>query len=514
MGPRIGLLALAGLLVLGASCTKSSQPEVAKSTTSDAGPPSPEARAVTLCEHGVPSELCTKCDPDLVDVYKAQDDWCDAHGLPESHCRQCNPSLSFTAPAAPADWCKEHAVPESKCTQCNPKLVAGFIAAGDYCREHGFPESVCPFCHPEFVKAAGAEMPLFPTPGTRIRLASADTAREAGLQTHRLQRRHFARSLEVVGQLTFNQYRLARLSARGDALVSEVRVDEGDDVKAGQPLLALTSPSVGQDKGRLSAALARLETARAALAREQELVERGISPRKDLEQARAELAAAEGEREAARAALSAAGAEQGSSEGRYNLSAPFAGTVVARDAVSGRHVAAGQTLLEVADLSTLWALLEIPEADSAQVRAGQKVTLSLEGLPGEVREATLTRVGASVDRATRTVRARAELPNPDRALKAGMFLRARIQVAEEHEALMVPHSAIQRAKGQVLVFVKKDETLYEPVPVELGAGTRDEVEVVKGLRPGMEVVTTGAFLLKTEVLKDSIGAGCCEEGGP
>lgn len=520
MGLRIGLVALAVLLLSGTSCTKETQPAVAERSSTppvaDADhPPAPaeEARAVKLCEHGVPAELCTKCDPDLIDVYKAQDDWCEAHGLPESHCRQCNPGLTFTAQAAtPRDWCKEHAVPESKCTRCNPGLVARFIAAGDYCREHGFPESVCPFCHPERVKAAGAELPTFPTPGTRVRLASADTAREAGILTRRVERRHFARSLEVVGQLDFNQNRLAQLSARTDALLMEARVDVGDDVKAGQPLLALTSPSVGQDKGRLSAAEARLEMARAALARAETLVERGISPRKNLEQARAEFAAAEGEREAARAALSAAGASQGSHEGRYNLSAPFSGTVVARDAVAGRHVSAGQTLLQVADLSTLWAQLEVPEADAGMVRAGQKVQLTFEGVPGEVREATLTRVGASVDPATRTVRARVELPNPDRSLKAGLFLRARIQVAAEHEALLVPREAIQRAEGRALVFVKKDAGLYEPVPVELGAGTRDEVEVVKGLAPGVEVVTTGAFLLKTEILKESIGAGCCEEG--
>jgi cobalt-zinc-cadmium efflux system membrane fusion protein len=519
MGPRIGLVTLALLLLAGTSCTKETPPAGAeKPTATDAGhPPGPanEAQALKLCEHGVPAELCTKCDPDLIDVYKAQDDWCEAHGLPESHCRQCNPDLTFTAQAAtPRDWCKEHAVPESKCTKCNPELVARFIAAGDYCREHGFPESVCPFCHPEQVKAAGAELPPFPTPGTRVRLASAETAREAGIQTRRVERRHFARALEVVGQLDFNQNRLAQLSARTDALVMEVRVDVGDDVKAGQPLLALTSPSVGQDQGRLAAAQARLEAARAALARQQTLVEGGISPRKNLEQARAELAAAEGEREAARASLSAAGASGGSHEGLYNLSAPFSGTVVARDAVPGRHVSAGQTLLQVADLATFWAQLEVPEADAGMVRAGQKVQLTFEGVPGEVREATLTRVGASVDPATRTVRARVELPDPDRSLKAGLFLRARIQVAAEHEALLVPREAIQRAEGRTLVFVKKDAGLYEPVPVELGAGTRDEVEVVKGLAPGVEVVTTGAFLLKTEILKESIGAGCCEEGSP
>jgi cobalt-zinc-cadmium efflux system membrane fusion protein len=69
---------------------------------------------------------------------------------------------------------------------------------------------------------------------------------------------------------------------------------------------------------------------------------------------------------------------------------------------------------------------------------------------------------------------------------------------------------VQRAENCTLIFVKKGEGVYEPVAVELGAADEDVVEVVKGLSPGMEIVTTGAFLLKTEILKESIGAGCCE----
>ncbi|NTX07941.1 efflux RND transporter periplasmic adaptor subunit [Myxococcus sp. CA040A] len=512
---RVGPVMLCALLCLSAaSCSKESKPAEAEkraASSAVAGGTSGPAQPIPLCEHKVPAELCTQCNPDLIDVFKAQDDWCAEHGVPESQCFQCNPSLTFTAQAtAPKDWCKEHAVPESKCTKCHPALVAKFIEAGDYCREHGFPESVCPYCHPELVKAAGAEPPAFPEPGTRVRLASAETAREAGIQTRRVEKRPFARTLEVVGQLDFNNNRRAQLSTRGEALIVEVRADVGDEVKAGQALVVVTSGAVGADQGRLSSAQARVEASRAALARQQSLVDSGISARKSLEQAQADVVAAEAERDAARASLTAAGASANSQQGTYTLTAPFAGTVVSRDAVPGRQVGAGQTLLQIADLSTLWALLEVPEADASVVRAGQPVTLSFESMPGETREATLTRVGASVDPTTRTVRARVELPNPEGALKAGLFLRARVQVAAEHQALLVPRAAIQRAEGRTLVFVKKDAGLYEPVVVELGAGTREAVEVVKGLSEGQEVVTTGAFLLKTEILKESIGAGCCE----
>lgn len=423
------------------------------------------------------------------------------------------PSLSVQAKRAAASepWCEEHGVPESKCTKCNPRLVAQFIEAGDYCREHGYPESVCPHCKPELVKAAGHEVPVFPSPGTKVRLASPETEREAGIETVKLARRSFARSIEVLGQLQFNQNRLAKLSARGEALVVEVKVDLGDEVQRGQPLVVLASAGIGHDQSRLLAAKARLEAARSALGREQSLLESGISTRQSVEQAQTELAAAQGDHEAARAALRAAGAGETGAGGRYVLAAPFAGTVVARDALAGQSVSAGTPLIEVADLGTLWALLEVPEEAAASVRPGQKVTLRIEGAAGEPREGKLDRLAASVDSHTRAVRARVDLPNPDRSLRAGLFLRAKIELAAPREALLVPADAVQRAEGRALVFVRSATGEYDPVPVQLGARAEGEVEVLQGLWPGAEVVTTGAFLLKTELLKDSLGAGCTDD---
>jgi len=162
----------------------------------------------------------------------------------------------------------------------------------------------------------------------------------------------------------------------------------------------------------------------------------------------------------------------------------------------------------VADLSVLWAQLDVPEADAGSVRIGQRVTLLFDGAGGGTREGTISRVATAVDPATRTVSARVELSNPDGALKVGVFLRGRIEVAAEHDGLLVPLEAVQRAEGRTLVFVRTGAVSFEPVPVELGFETEGFVEVLRGVEPGAEVVTTGAFLLKTEILKESIGAGC------
>lgn len=425
----------------------SKRPEV----SADAGPPARAGKeAPKLCEHRVPAELCTLCKPELAEAFKAKGDWCQEHGVPESQCFLCNPRLDF---------------------------------------------------------GAGPE---FPPPGTRIRLASPETAKEAGLRTARAERRRQSRTLEVVGQLEFNQNRFAQLSARGESLVLEVKADVGEEVKAGQPLVLLASSAVGAEQARLSASKARLEAARAAVEREAELSGTGISARKQLEEARREVAAAQAEHDSARAALDAAGAPVSGNGGRYVLVAPFAGTVVSRDAVSGRWAIAGQVLVEVADPSTLWARLDVPEAESSRIHPGQKAELTIEGLAGEAREASIARVGAAVDSATRTVPARVALPNPDRSLKAGLFLRAKVELSSAEEALLIPQEAVQQAEGRTLVFVRSEPGLYLPVAVELGESSGEWVSVVKGLADGAEVVTTGAFLLKTELLKDSIGAGCCE----
>ncbi len=90
-------------------------------------------------------------------------------------------------------------------------------------------------------------------------------------------------------------------------------------------------------------------------------------------------------------------------------------------------------------------------------------------------------------------------------------VRGSIEIASPRRALLVPRDAIQRAQEHDLVFVRTAPGQFDPVAVQLGARAGSDVEVVRGLAPGVEVVTTGAFVLKTEILKDSIGAGCADD---
>lgn len=464
--------------------------------------------SVKLCEHKVPAELCAKCNPDLADVFKAQGDWCNEHQVPESQCFECNPKLTFasTAPKQIEPWCREHAVVEAKCTKCNPKLVATFVADGDYCREHGFPESVCPFCHPEIPRAAGFEPPQFPSPDTVVRLARPDLEQKAGIETVTAASEPFAESIEAVGQLEFDQSRFSLLSAPGETRILELKVDVGDPVRKGQSLAVLASGA----RGRQTATRTRVETAKAALEREEALLRQGVSSRRDVETARAELANAEAEHDAANASLPGMTDDSGG-PGRFVLTSPLSGVVVTKPVVAGQALQLGEPILSVADPAVLWAVLEVPEDEAGRVRVGQEVSLRVDGAKGMEVRAKVSRVGAAIDAETRTLRVRVDIKNESGDLKAGAFVRARISVGEKTRAFVVPRDAVQLAQGTELVFVRTEPGVYLPRRVETRSSSAGLIALLSGVEDGERIVTTGAFLLKTEIMADSIGAGCVDD---
>jgi membrane fusion protein, heavy metal efflux system len=200
----------------------------------------------------------------------------------------------------------------------------------------------------------------------------------------------------------------------------------------------------------------------------------------------------------------------GDVSGLLAVTAPFTGTVVARQVALGEVVPAGQGLFEVADTSRVWAMLDVCEADMRQIRKGLPVVLDVGGLVGERHSGRITWLSSQLDSRTRTLKARTEIANPKGLLRAGMFGKAEVTVRREDDALVIPRGARQWDGCCNVVFVKRSEVLFEPRKVRLGHATDRFFVVEEGLVDGEQIVTTGSFLLKTEILKGSIGAGCCE----
>jgi len=188
-----------------------------------------------------------------------------------------------------------------------------------------------------------------------------------------------------------------------------------------------------------------------------------------------------------------------------------AGRVVERDAIVGEVVDTARSLFAVADTSTMWALLDVREADAQNVAIGQGALLQFGGSRGERVAGQVSWISPRVEPATRTVKVRVALPNPHGDLRAGAFGTAEVAFHQGDPLPAVPKSAVQWEGCCNVAFVRKSDQVFLPRKLRLGADLGDHWAVLSGLTEGDVVVTEGSFLLKTEIRRESIGAGCCAE---
>ncbi|MBX3465912.1 MAG: efflux RND transporter periplasmic adaptor subunit [Planctomycetes bacterium] len=462
----------------------------------------------------------------------APGEWCDEHGVAEADCFVCSPALVQARGA-----CAEHGVPAAMCTRCRPDLAAVFRSVGDWCREHALPESQCTPCRPARAPPApersltvvhdptGADRSARPpsaaclTHTLRVRLKTPAVAREVGLEVVAAERRPFREVLTCNARVAWDADRFAHVAARAPGVIVSVAADLGRRVAPGDVLLTLDSAAVGEAETAVveAAALAALWAKNHA--REVDLAGRGVGTLRavvdaETRQTEAHVALVRARQrllnlgvEAGRLEALEAGARPGS---LLTVKAPFAGEVVERHAVVGEVVQAGEALLVVADASRMWALIDVPEEEHPRVRPGQAVVVTVEAPRGLAVAGKLDWVSPAVDPRTRTVTARAVLDNQDGRLRAHLFGKARVTLHQEDDVVLVPREAVQWEGCCNVVFVRQSDTVYEPRKVTLGCATPGAYEVLDGLEAGEPIVTTGSFLLKTEILKGSIGAGCCE----
>ncbi len=405
--------------------------------------------------------------------------------------------VASTAGASADELCDEHGVLEAVCTKCNPSLVPVFQAKGDWCEEHGFPESFCPICRPERggrpatdVASDGA-----PADGTKIRFKTRETAEQAGIRTSLAEVAADEGGVEANGRLTWDATRVALVGARAPGVVQAIRADVGAIVRAGDPLAVVQSATAAANRTAADAARSRVDLVEQTLERKRGL--HGLV-------SRAELARAEQDVAAARAELAGMQSAVG-----YTLTAPLAGTVTRRDVTVGAAVEPGSPMFEIVDPSRLWAEFDVPESEVSWVRPGQQAVLTLEGVDHGV-QGTVEYLAPSIDPDTRTTLGRMAVDNADGRLRANMVGTARIAVGGDREVVVVPSGAVQHAKSVDVVFVKLGVDEYETRRVKVVRRSGDRVHLAKGVKSGEEVVSEGSFLLKTEILKDSIGAGCCD----
>jgi cobalt-zinc-cadmium efflux system membrane fusion protein len=183
----------------------------------------------------------------------------------------------------------------------------------------------------------------------------------------------------------------------------------------------------------------------------------------------------------------------------------MAGHVVERDVVNGQHIEPQKMLLTLADLSTLWALLDAREADLPHVSRGREVRITTSIYPDRVWQGRVDHVGDMVDEKTRTVKIRVIVRNDERLLKPNMYIQGELPDAiSSRDVLTVPQEAIQTIGGEPVVFVREGADKFVARPVELGDRVGARRAVLKGLSGSDAVVVTGAFYLKAELLKSTL----------
>ncbi|MCM2264421.1 MAG: efflux RND transporter periplasmic adaptor subunit [Desulfuromonadales bacterium] len=405
---------------------------------------------------------------------------------------------------------------------------------GEICAEHRMPEAEDVLCNP------GLMTTLLPGEGVKMRLATPEAADRAGIVIAAAQPASVAGGPAIPAQVIYNRGRLAEVMALSGGVVRRIAAEPGQAVARGALLAEIASPGAAAARGDYQAALGRLELAVANVRREQELVAKGVSARMELEQAQAEQQAAKGSVEQLREQLAAFGAGTSSGGGtQLTLRSPLAGTVVARSAVVGQTLAPETPLFTVADLSSMWLELQLSADQVAQAKIGATVEAEIDGLPGQRFPGKIVQVAAGLDERTRLLQVVAEIANPDRVLKDGMFGQARLVAAEaaddddaeHHEAkakhdhdghsagedhgrqvtVAVPAAAVQAIDGKAYVFVAHAEPdLFELRRVEAGPRRGGDILVTAGLAAGEKIAASQGFALKSELLKSRLGASCAD----
>lgn len=368
------------------------------------------------------------------------------------------------------------------------------------CAEHGVPEAQCAVCNPDLAAR------LKPGESMKVRLPSTNSASIVGVQTAAPQTGAIADAVECVAEVGFNQNKLAQIVAPVGGIIQSVDADLGSRVEERQVVATLWSATIAE-------AVSKAMLSHQTLDRERKLRAERVTSEKDLQEAEA------AHRSACQQVRTLGFSEEQIEAMVHNpqekvlmeVRAPFAGEIAERVAVRGALVEAGKPLFTLVDHSTVWAMLQVPEASLARVKVGQTVELRVDAVPGRVFTGTLTWIAPGVDERTRMARARAEFANPDCLLKDKMFATARILTRSVEGAVLVPSSAVQHVEGRPLVFVKLADDLFDARAVLLGAKFNGRLEVLAGLQPQEEIVVRHAFAIKSAMLMSRLGAGCADD---
>jgi cobalt-zinc-cadmium efflux system membrane fusion protein len=325
--------------------------------------------------------------------------------------------------------------------------------------------------------------------------------------------------------------------------VTKVLVDVGDMVKAGQVVAYINCPEISdaqsvyvehkahkiETQANVELIRKRLELSNNESRRLNGLLKEGISAKKDVDSAQSRSAGVEAELQTSIAMLAAADIQLKSAESRLKslgvdprtmrldqlstevpLRSPIRGLVSQKNAEAGQPVgplsgAANPSLFTIADLSKVWVMLEVPQSEISKIKSGANVTFTTEVAPGKKFNGRVTVLGQSFDAASRTASIRTEVDNPESILKPGMMVLAEVTVPSTSGHVLIPSSAVQKVGDSELVFKRLGPSTLKATPITVSDSDGKLSEIVHGIDAGDTIVANGSFLLKSELMRASIG---------
>lgn len=311
---------------------------------------------------------------------------------------------------------------------------------------------------------------------------------------------------DVPGRIEANEQLVTRIGASVTGRVTEVVVEVGARVQAGQVLAQVTSPELTNAQLAYLRANSASTQAERAVERAQMLIKADVIGTAELQRREAELSIARAELRAAADQLALLGVsgsyvERLRTTGQLNsyagIMATRSGVVIERKVSQGQVAQPGDPLFTVADLSKVWVVGALPEQDAAAVQMGQEVQIRVPALGERRFSGRVVYVSDTISPETRTLMVRTEVDNADRALKPQMLATLRI-IGQPREMLAVPEGAVVRDNDRDHLFTQVAAGQFRLTPVELGPATDGVRPVLKGPAAGTPVVVDGAFHLNNE----------------
>ena len=312
---------------------------------------------------------------------------------------------------------------------------------------------------------------------------SPQVVQNLGVRTAQAKSGALEQRFEAVGSVAYNERGVVQLQARAAGFVERLHARAPlDPVKKGAPLVEILYPewAAAQQEYLLLRKSAAQEMPALTQAARQRLLLLGMSA--------AEVDVLE---------------REGTPRARITLHSPISGVVAELGVREGMTVMAGAPLFRIVDLSTVWVNAEVPEAQAAWLRPGSPVTARVAAYPETTFEGKVGAILPEVTAATRTLRSRIELKNPQSRLKPGMFATLVFRGERGKDAVLVPSEAVIRTGSRDVVIVALGDGKFRATPVEVGAEAGGQSEIRKGLKEGDSVVLSGQFLIDSEA---SLGA--------